>query len=387
MKTRWLLVALCFGAAAIFIYGVSDIIRLRFARGDVYPPYSSLRNDPLGAKIFFESLDHAGADVARQERTLDHLPRDGQGTLFYLGARPWLWRERDVIALEEFVKKGGRLVIAFFPQKSIEVREEMGKKTKNSTATPTPTPTPDEEEKFLLARDLAKRWHVAFESKKDGVGATAKAFLPELDREISWHSALHFGGSGKEWRWIYFIDDRPVVIERALDRGTIVLVADSFLFSNEAMLDERHPATLAWFAGTANKILFDETHLGVLENPGVASLIRRHGLGGLFAGLALIAVLLAWKNAARLIPPSPQNRESEIAVVGKDTFDGLVNLLRRNIPRRDLLETCFREWKNAAPGKEKLTRAEIVIAEYTRNNDLVRNYDALCSAINKKWKR
>lgn len=385
MKRRWLPFALCFGAAGIFVYGVSDIISLRFARGDVYPPYSSLRHDPLGAKIFFESLGRAGADVARQERTLDHLPRDGQGTLFYLGARPWFWRERDIIALEEFVKKGGRLVIAFFPQTSLEVREEMGRKTKNSTASPTPTPTPDEEEKFLLARDLAKRWHVAFESKKDGVGATAKTFLPDLDREISWHSALHFGGSGKEWRWIYYIDDRPVVIQRAMDHGTIVFVADSFLFSNEAMLDERHPAILAWLTGTATKILFDETHLGVLQNPGIASLIRRHGLAGLVAGLALVGILLAWKNAARLVPPSPQNREGEIAVVGKDSFDGLVNLLRRNISRRDLLETCFREWKNSAPGKEKLARAEIVFAEHT--HDLVRHYDALCSTINKKWKR
>ena len=42
----------------------------------------------------------------------------------------------------------------------------------------------------------------------------------------------------------------PVVIERQYGNGSIVLVADSFLVSNEALRSERHPRLLArLFAG------------------------------------------------------------------------------------------------------------------------------------------
>ena len=36
----------------LFGFGVLRLFRLRFETGDVYPPYSSLRSDPLGAKAF-----------------------------------------------------------------------------------------------------------------------------------------------------------------------------------------------------------------------------------------------------------------------------------------------------------------------------------------------
>ena len=35
-------------------YGLLHLFALRFAQGDVYPPYSSLRSDPLGKKALYE---------------------------------------------------------------------------------------------------------------------------------------------------------------------------------------------------------------------------------------------------------------------------------------------------------------------------------------------
>src|SRR2546427_9645317 len=42
---------------AVFVLGVGRLFQLRFEAGDVYPPYSSLRADPLGTKALFESLE------------------------------------------------------------------------------------------------------------------------------------------------------------------------------------------------------------------------------------------------------------------------------------------------------------------------------------------
>ena len=55
MKRRLpiLLLAAC---SVGFAIGLFQLFRLRFAVGDVYPEYSSLRSDPVGTMAFYESL-------------------------------------------------------------------------------------------------------------------------------------------------------------------------------------------------------------------------------------------------------------------------------------------------------------------------------------------
>lgn len=380
MKTRWLFLFLCLGALAVFLYGVIGIFQLRFARGDVYPPYSSLRTDPLGAKIFFESLRRAGAEVARNQIPLDQFQPRGRITLFLAGSDLDEWPEPDLKSLEEFTKSGGRLVIAFFPQRASSVQ-------RNRNVSPAPSSTPrDEDFKVLLETEFAKRWGLSFKRERVLIGGTAKS--ERLPEEIPWHSALYFDRARNDWQTIYAVGERPVIIERKMGRGTIVLASDSYFLSNEAMVEQRHPTLLSWLAGASDQFIFDETHLGVMEEPGVATLIRRHGLGGLFLGLALVAALVCWKNSARLVP-APSNVSSEIAVSGKQSFDGLINLLRRNIPRRDLLAVCLREWKSSASRRqqEKIARAETLFTEQKEGSDLVGRYCALTEITNEKWTR
>ena len=40
---------LLLGCTAVFVFGLVRLFELRFEVGDVYPAYSSLRSDPLGA--------------------------------------------------------------------------------------------------------------------------------------------------------------------------------------------------------------------------------------------------------------------------------------------------------------------------------------------------
>ena len=49
-----LLLLIC---AAAFGFGLFQLFKLRYEVGDVYPQYSSLRSDPLGTMIFYESLE------------------------------------------------------------------------------------------------------------------------------------------------------------------------------------------------------------------------------------------------------------------------------------------------------------------------------------------
>src|SRR5436189_6446428 len=82
MKRLPLLVLLV--VLAGFTFGLVQLFNLRFESGDNYPPYSSLRADPLGSKALYESLGH----LMPARRHLQPLSRLGDGrdaTLIWLG--------------------------------------------------------------------------------------------------------------------------------------------------------------------------------------------------------------------------------------------------------------------------------------------------------------
>ena len=72
-----------------FAVGVVQLFRLRLAHGDVYPPYSSLREDPLGTKVLFASLENlAGVSARRNLRPLNQTG-DPRGLTFFTSPRAW----------------------------------------------------------------------------------------------------------------------------------------------------------------------------------------------------------------------------------------------------------------------------------------------------------
>ena len=81
---KWLLAsALLLG----FLYVVVSIVMVPLESGGIYPPYSTLRADPLGAKILFDSLaDLRGMRMERNFRLLSRMTGGSNpGTIFFLG--------------------------------------------------------------------------------------------------------------------------------------------------------------------------------------------------------------------------------------------------------------------------------------------------------------
>ncbi len=56
LKHQKTLVLVLAFAMAGFVFGIVRLFELRFSAGDIYPPYSSFRTDPLGTKALTESL-------------------------------------------------------------------------------------------------------------------------------------------------------------------------------------------------------------------------------------------------------------------------------------------------------------------------------------------
>lgn len=379
------------GCAAVFVFGVMQLVRLRFEQGDVYPAYSTLRADPLGAMAFYESLEKIpGLEVQRDFSNADRLPEAPRTVYLHLAGERHEWEltPKDLFhELQSFLARGNRLVITFFPQTEPgrfnpyetedKARADRQAKMKDGKNTPAKAgkkkkqPT-DRDEDVSLETEWG--FHLSFE-KLDEDGETyaparvvRKTDLP-LPAGLAWHSGLIFTNCDQGWRTIYARGTNAVVIERAFGKGSVVIATDSYFTSNEAMENDRHADLLAWLVGGSENVVFDEAHFGVVEAPGVAALMRKYRLHGVAASLLLLAGLYIWKNSTSLVPAHAEEK-GEAFVAGKDSASGFVNLLRRGIAPRDLLGTCFAEWKKsaAATGKTATPRRQQAEAIFQSEN-------------------
>ena len=395
----------------LFVIGIYSLFSLRFQVGDVYPPYSSLRSDPLGTKVLYNSLANLDdRDLNRNYRSLSQLSGDKNTTLFIVGIDSF-WTHRvdnhTYQALSGLITSGGRMVIAFSPkhrffemihtpeEEDEESEEEAKENTKNQEEQKKDEPAIREKD-FKTHTSISERWgfDLAYTKGQNAVSADLfkKPESKSFPSSITYHSKRYFTELDDSWKVIYAIDEKPILIERRFGAGTIVLYADSFILSNEAMVSERHPSILTWFVGKGRDIIFDESHFGIRESMGIATLARKYGLHGLFLVLLVMAGLFIWKNALPFIPPEdtyqPTKKDSTLV---RDHHDGLVRILQRNITSKDITTVCVREWeKSIAKGKDflqtKVKRINEIINKPQSSKDPVSAYRAINKIISeRKW--
>ena len=385
---------------AAFAWGLVTLFSLRFAAGDSQPEYSSLRADPLGTKALYESL-HPILPTRRNYLPLQKIPDDQPATLIVAGVKADdLDVPRDELRhLESFLHRGGRVVITLYPIYQKVFTNRLGaaaNKPKPARGTNKDgTPKDDPFLKNFETAQFGKEWGFGLTylavKKSNTVWQATTVTSTDSNRppaSLSWHSALCFDALDPAWRVIYERGNKPVIIERKRGAGSIVLATDSYFLSNEALRNERHAALLAWVVGAGPQIIFDETHLGVMEEAGIAALGRKYRLHGLLAGLLLLGALFVWKNAAAFGPARDAERDTD-HVVGKDTASGFVNLLRRGIVPAALLPLCVEEWKKSRHldrqhSAERLARADAALAaNYQR--DPLEAYRNVSRILNEKY--
>jgi Domain of unknown function (DUF4350) len=373
MRRFWI-VAVVVALVLALAFGIARLFSLRFAQGDIYPPYSSLRTDPLGSKVLADAIDELpGFRVERNFRPASRLKVPPSATIAYLGIE-YSTRvdEKEFDEVESMVKRGGRLIITFAPeQKRLASTPTPGPTTstpapassKSNTApaaTPAPTPTPSTKPsprpfsfRGLNFDEAAEDWGVSFDLAEDKerdfmhAAATPDELEKNLDPSVPWHTALYFKDLDPAWRTLYRRDKEPVVIERSFGKGSIILCTDSYFLSNEGLRTARAPRLLARIIGPPGTIIFDEYHNGVAENPNVAGLVRKHGLGSAVLALLGVAALFVWKNAVSFLPPRKTNDEASAHVVGFDASEGFINLLRRGVPPARVIAVCVDAWRKS----------------------------------------
>ena len=214
--------------------GVVHLFILRFETGDVYPAYSSLRSDPLGARALYDSLQNFDdIEVRRNYHLLHSVKMEDDTTFFYLGTSPPEYdsvSEEMVKVFDRLTQSGGRLVVSYLPaHKKIEknkcTKEGIDSDDKASLAiddeaqnsqqdkhdlTDTPPSNESESQKsndFESSKKPLKKkfvsmkehWGIGFDynenipTKDDKYPALqATTGRPELPPAISWHTNLYF---------------------------------------------------------------------------------------------------------------------------------------------------------------------------------------------------
>jgi hypothetical protein len=325
------------------IWGLEQVAMGPIETGDVYPPYSSLRTDPLGAKALYESLE-AIPGIAIERLYKERTTLDGPGdAIFVLGVDPAGWstvKEKTLEEYEKLVEHGGRLVIAF-----LAVQRPVAS---------------------LEKRPVEERWNIRFR------------YRPAADDDggsgVRRESTLYFD-AGPQWK----IDGS--IAERAFGTGTIVLVSDSFPLSNQGLREIEDAEFVAKLAGPARRIVFDENHFGVSESGSVTKLMRKYRLEGAVAMLALVAGLFLWRSASSFLPPRTGQRAD--AVTGRDSLDGMTSLLHRGVGEKALLDVCYAEWSKSAGRRARGERMEEEIRRYGKQ-DPVAAYRAASKVLLEK---
>jgi hypothetical protein len=335
----WIAGAVLVGA---LVWGVEQVVVSPLETGDIYPPFSSLRSDPMGTRALYDSLgEMPGITVERLYRQRTELSSPDEA-LFVLGVDPVGWsalKAKELSEYEKLVTHGGRLVIGFVP-----VRD--------------PGSMP-------MERAVEEKWGIRLRYRHED--------RETENRNIPRETALYFD-AGRNWR------TQDGFAERSFGAGTIVLAADTFALSNEGLRDARKTQLIAALAGPAHRILFDENHFGVVETGSVAKLMRKYHLEGAIAILALVAGLFLWRSASSLLPP--RRATTDEAIGGRDSLAGMTALLHRGIQERDLMDTCFAEWSRVEGRSSRAPQVEEQIRSHA--NDSVAAYRAASRVLSKK---
>ncbi len=337
---------LALAVAAIFFYGVIALFNRQFASGELYPEFSTLRTDRLGARLLYDSLGKLpGLAVERSFVPMASLPRDG-ATLVLLGVNPMRvnW-DQDLFlqVVERTASRGNRVVVGMHidaeydrpAQKDFDHEEEPAAKGPKSKLKPVP-----------LAPPLKTLWKVSLR-----IDSNEKNLHP------------FYFGQADGWRVRDHVGPEALAIERDFGKGSVVLLTESDDFTNESAVALARLQPVAATLGPYRRIVFDEEHLGVAESGSVIGMARQFRLMGLALGLAICAALFIWRNAAGFPPPAPNQSTERFS--GRTSQAGLLTLLQRHIPPAELAAVCWREWltsnrRQATP--ERRQQAEAILA-------------------------
>jgi hypothetical protein len=304
---------------------------------------SSLREDPYGTSLLFDSYQRAGYEVKRSQDQ-DSLSEQNalKTTAFFVGGYSdddWRMEKGKLHIgdklrgrMEKFLASGGRVVL-ISPRSEFK-SESQGWEVKNkwdpkgrgsgpSWLSPDVGSLPAETEKIYLASDSPwletdPGWTVLYAKPAD-----AKA---DADAPVHVYMAMRKVGNGE----------------------LIAASQESFLL-NEAIKTRPNPVLLDFLTAGRPVVWVDETLHGLHQEQGVLWLVQRYRLQTalLLCWATLLAVL--WSMRGDLVRRPASDQGLQIMRQGEGPGVAARRLLQRSVAKEQVVAECWEQFRRRSP--------------------------------------
>ena len=303
---------------------------------------SSLREDPYGTSLLFDSYGRAGYRVMRSQDE-DSLSDQNalRTTAFFIGGFSDDWRggrgsvstnEKFRAQLEDFLARGGRVVLVAPVRKLRSESQDWEVENQWARSPHVPGPTwisPDSRTMPAGSENMYISGHAPW-LKTDAAWTTLYAEQADANAEAD--SSAH----------VY-------MAMRKAGNGELIAASQESFLLNEAIKTRPNPVLLDFLAGGRPVVWVDETLHGLHQDQGVLWLVRRYRLQA--ALLLFWATLLAWlwSMSGDLVRRPARNQNAQVIRYSEGAGVALRRLLQRCIATEQVVADCWEEFRRRSP--------------------------------------
>jgi len=304
---------------------------------------SSLREDPYGTSLLFDSYARAGYQMKRSqdEDSLSDQHAE-KTTAFFIGGYPYNdWESQKGNLrnagkfsgrLEDFLARGGRIVLI---QPAWKLKSEsQGWEVENEW-----NQTPHESNPTWISPDLR-----AMPAASEMMYLAADA--PWLKTDAHWAAlyaeSVEANTKGDTSQHVY-------MAMRRVGNGELVAASQESFLLNEAIKTHPNPVLLDFLAGGRPVIWVDETLHGLHQDQGVLWLVQRYRLQ--FALMLFWATLLVllWSMTGDLVRRPTREPNAQIIRRGEGAGVAARRLLQRSIAAEQVVSECWEQYRRRSP--------------------------------------
>jgi hypothetical protein len=304
---------------------------------------SSLRQDPYGTSLLFDSYERAGYHVDRSQNQ-DSLSDQNASrtTAFFIGGYPTDdsevkdgkrgTRPKILGRLENFLTRGGRVVLV---QPSWRLKSEsqgwevedkwiQGEQASDPAwASPDPSVMPAGSEAMYLAAGAPwlktdAHWTALYAKPADrGVAADASA--------------------------------RVYLAMLPVGKGELIAASQESFLLNESIKTHPNPVLLDFLAGGRPVIWVDETLHGLHQEQGALWLVQRYRLQAALLLFWATLLTLLWSLSGDLVRRPPREWSAEVVRNGESAGVAGQRLLQRSISPERVVAECWEQFERRSP--------------------------------------